>query len=237
MRRRFRLHFNPWIIPDADADAAAASAGPETNRRIPEEFPFELYEDGSPILVDNLDGKPFTYLQRIDVFRQYIRAHYSQCPSRRISICDLIYMSSFLAGCAKGFVVKYAPWGSIQAHPDLFFEDGMLPEGFRIREPSKLHENDLINFFRHVIGMEHPSNGEAASRFRFCCYEVGKKGHRKYIPALYNGPPESATTGRQSKRSLRRAEWERDSPVSDQSGELLALRGAFPTDAMSMTGC
>ena len=80
--------------------------------------------------------------------------------------------------------MKFAPWGSLQARPEAFFEPGMLPEGFRFLDPSKIPESMLVSFFRHVISMEHPTNGDVAKRFRFRCYEIGKKGHKRLVDAL-----------------------------------------------------
>ncbi|TFK89214.1 hypothetical protein K466DRAFT_564277 [Polyporus arcularius HHB13444] len=201
LRRNFRLFFEPWVMPNAAGVAGETSTAVETNRRAPEEFEFETYDDGTPILVDTENGTPFTYLQRIAVFRQYVRAHYS---------------------CAKGYQVKYAPWGSMHAHPEYFFDDGMLPAGFHMRDPSHIHENDLINFFRHVISMEHPANGEDGTRFRFKCYEVGKKNRKKYLPAIYDGRPSDAAPGCRKKRPIYRRngvpQTESNAPSADLPG-------------------
>ncbi|KAI1786440.1 hypothetical protein LXA43DRAFT_1065080 [Ganoderma leucocontextum] len=157
-------------------------AAPETlqlmkasKRQPPAPVQFALNPDGCPILVNEENGKGLTNARRQELFREYIKTHYSR-------------------------EMRSAPWGSMRECPSKFFQDGTLPEGFMFHDPSKINEGALGRFFDHVIQMETPPDANVLPRqFRFHQYEMGAGDNRTYHPAVYNGTVELAAPGRGKK--------------------------------------
>ncbi len=85
-----------------------------------------------------------------------------------------MYLISAALGCAKGVLVKSVPWASIIENRDEYFEEGMFPPGFELKEPSRAHEGELAAFIRHVMDMENPSDGSPPRYFRFKAYRDQK---------------------------------------------------------------
>ncbi|KAI0738384.1 hypothetical protein C8Q80DRAFT_1275888 [Daedaleopsis nitida] len=164
-RKVFWDFFKSWLVR-TDADAGDSNEPADVRaRQPPSTFEFDLYDDGTPILVDTENGKPLTYPRRIDIVRQYLRAHYS---------------------LARGYKAQSVPWGLIQDHNDQFFTPGMLPANMNMKEPSHMYEKTLGDLITHIIKMETNIDGTQVSRFRFSHYARRKGGNTHYFPAKYD---------------------------------------------------
>ncbi|KAI1784146.1 hypothetical protein LXA43DRAFT_1067020 [Ganoderma leucocontextum] len=132
---------------------------------------FNCYPDGTPIPTDKENGKTAPTYRRQHIVREYLRLHYEAWS---------------------------VPWQSIRNMPNRFFEPGILPEGFVLQDPSKITDDGLVKFFKHVANIEGRTDGET-NRFRFSHYETGPKDNRSYVPAVYSGTVAAAEPRRPKK--------------------------------------
>ena len=111
----------------------------------------------------------------------------------------------------------------------------MLPEGFTFYDPSKINEGDLIDFYNHVIGMEHPAEpGVAPVRFKFYQFELGTAKNRTYHPAVYSGTVERPPR-RRTKKSVTVPEFEGPPPSpADDTSSAGASQTASPAPEISL---
>lgn len=83
-RDAFWNYFEGWVVesPINTPDDPSESRDKTAARRKPQPFEFARYNDGTPILtMTEADGTPMLPARRMDIFRQYLHAHYS------MSIC------------------------------------------------------------------------------------------------------------------------------------------------------
>nr|VWO98097.1 Zn(2)-C6 fungal-type domain-containing protein [Ganoderma boninense] len=179
--RRTAWTFFQAILDPEQASQDTLELVHATRRQPPAPVTFEVYADGTPIMPTDPEGgqkKGPTTARRQQILREYIRMHYSH---------------------AKGQEARSVPWKSIRDVPDQFFSPGMLPPGFTLQDPSKVVDDDLTKFFKHVHDMENGLNGEA-TRFRFAFFQTGSKGNFSYTPAVYGGSVEPAEVRRPKKQ-------------------------------------
>ncbi|RPD52134.1 hypothetical protein L227DRAFT_618066 [Lentinus tigrinus ALCF2SS1-6] len=75
---------------------AGTSVRDHSARKGPVEFQFARYDDGTPILTDTEDGKPFTVERAQEVLRQYIRINYRHTGQGRAMESDCAAPGSLL---------------------------------------------------------------------------------------------------------------------------------------------
>nr|VWP01974.1 3-isopropylmalate dehydrogenase (3-IPM-DH) (IMDH) (EC (Beta-IPM dehydrogenase) [Ganoderma boninense] len=163
-RRKAWTFFQAILEPEhATQDTLALVQG--TRRQAAAPFTFELHSDGTPILTDKENGKATPTYRRQRILREYLRIHYSH---------------------ASGREERFVPWQSLRDNQEKFFPPGMLPEGFQFEDPSKITDDQLVDFFKHVAKIEARPEGQD-NRFRFSHYQVGPKTNYSYLPAIYAG--------------------------------------------------
>ncbi|RDX50610.1 hypothetical protein OH76DRAFT_1417680 [Lentinus brumalis] len=131
-------------------------------------FTFLRYSDGTPILTDTENGEALIGTRRQEVWRQYVRIHYS---------------------FAKGVEVKATPWTAIIKDPSAFFDMDMFPAGTVLQDPSHMNDGPLSQIFRHIMAMEHPTDDSEPRFFRFANYMTGNSTRPLYHKAHYTALP------------------------------------------------
>ncbi len=181
LRKKFRDFFRAWHIPSDALTPEDRIHLEGSSRKIPKVFVFVLYSDGTPILVNDEAGAPLSHTRRAEMWRQYMRSHYSTY----LLIFELT-LTNRHAGHAKGILVKSVPWASIIENTDKFFAEGMFPPGLTLKEASKQSESELVSIVRHIMKMENPSDESTPRRFRFKAYEHADKNGRYWVDAVYD---------------------------------------------------
>ncbi len=153
-------------------------------------FTFLRYSDGTPILTDTENGEALIGTRRQEVWRQYVRIHYS---------AYFCYLSTLRAafsgsqnarvGFAKGVEVKATPWTAIIKDPSAFFDMDMFPAGTVLQDPSHMNDGPLSQIFRHIMAMEHPTDDSEPRFFRFANYMTGNSTRPLYHKAHYTALP------------------------------------------------
>ncbi|PIL26692.1 hypothetical protein GSI_11219 [Ganoderma sinense ZZ0214-1] len=166
--------FQATLRPDL-ATAETLQVMKASKRVPPTRHQFDFYPDGCPILVDTENGKGLKGGRMQEVFRDFIKAHYS---------------------LAVGRESRSPPWGALASNASKFFADGMLPEGFRFQDPSHISNDMLVKFYGHVIAMQ---NATPPRPFRFSHFATGTSENRQYHPAVYNGAVEPSAPRRPRK--------------------------------------
>ncbi|KAI1783484.1 hypothetical protein LXA43DRAFT_1067601 [Ganoderma leucocontextum] len=119
----------------------------------------------------------------------------------------------------------------------IFFDDGMLPANFELTDPSHIRRGDLIKFFEHVNGLQHPNDRDGPpQRFQFAHYEAGPENNRRYPEAINDGNV-AAWQPRRSKKTVRAPTFDAVPGGTDSEGnerpeepKKAAKRGRFNPD-------